>query len=43
LTAEEFDYPRSRWLNKVVNVGFIVLLCVFNVGYWSIAMGIYFS
>ena len=40
---EEFEYPKSERLNKIVNVMFIVLFVGFNVLYWSVAMIVYFS
>jgi ABC-type multidrug transport system fused ATPase/permease subunit len=43
IPIEEFDFPKSNRLNKWVNILFIALLMAFNVAYWSIAMGIYFS
>ncbi len=30
-------------LNKVFNLGFLIMLTAFNVIYWSIAMGVYFA
>lgn len=43
LSPEEFKYPRARRLNKLINITFICLYTLFNIVYWSIAAGVYFS
>ena len=43
ISSEEYEYPKAKKLNTFCNIFFTVSLTAFNVVYWSVAMGVYFS